>query len=63
LSYAKNFALGSTKLTGDNVITGGVTVRLITEGIQNINATGFSFDAGLAIYHWKKTKFSLWRIA
>ncbi len=57
LSYAKNFALGSTKLTGDNVITGGVTVRLITEGIQNISATGFSFDAGLQYTTGKKQNF------
>jgi hypothetical protein len=54
LSYAKNFALGATSLTGDNVITGGVTVRLLNEGIQNINATGFSFDAGLQYTTGKK---------
>jgi outer membrane protein OmpA-like peptidoglycan-associated protein len=57
LSYARNFALGTTKLTGDNVITGGITVRLITQGIQAINATGFSFDAGLQYTTGKKQNF------
>jgi|JI8StandDraft_1071087.scaffolds.fasta_scaffold05630_2 outer membrane protein OmpA-like peptidoglycan-associated protein len=54
LSYGKNFALGSTALTGGNVISGGVTVRLVTEGISNISATGFSFDAGLQYTTGKK---------
>jgi outer membrane protein OmpA-like peptidoglycan-associated protein len=47
LSYAKNFSLGTTKKMGANVITGGISLRLITEGIQNVNATGFGFDCGL----------------
>jgi outer membrane protein OmpA-like peptidoglycan-associated protein len=47
VSYAKNFSLGSNKTTGDNLITGGVSVRLISEIIQNLSATGLSLDVGL----------------
>jgi len=45
ISYAKVFPLG---------IKGGVTVRLINEGIDNINAFGFSVDAGLLYTTGKK---------
>jgi hypothetical protein len=38
ISYAKQFS---------NSISGGATVRLINEGIENINAFGFCVDAGL----------------
>ncbi len=45
LSYAKVFPLG---------IKGGINVRLINEGIDNINAFGFSVDAGLLYTTGKK---------
>jgi outer membrane protein OmpA-like peptidoglycan-associated protein len=45
ISYAKVFPLG---------IKGGITVRLINEGIDNINAFGFSVDAGLLYSTGKK---------
>lgn len=57
LSYAKNFSLGSTKLTGDNVITGGITVRFLSEGIEGISSFGFGFDAGLQYTTGKKENF------
>ncbi len=38
LSYARKFS---------NSISGGITVRLIDEGIGNLNAVGFCIDAGL----------------
>ncbi len=39
LSYAKSFS---------NSINGGVTVRIINQNIQNLNATGVAFDAGVS---------------
>lgn len=54
LSYAKNFSLGTTAVTGANYITGGITIRLLTEGIQSVSSTGFSFDAGLQYTTGKK---------
>ena len=39
LSYAKNFS---------NSINGGITIRVINEGIANLNATGIAFDAGIS---------------
>lgn len=54
VSYAKNFSLGSTALTGDNVITGGVTVRFLSEAIDGISSAGFAFDAGLQYTTGKK---------
>jgi len=45
VSYAKVFPLG---------IKGGITARLINEGIDNINAFGFSIDAGLLYTTGKK---------
>jgi len=39
LSYAKSFS---------NSINGGLTVRLINQNIQNLSATGVSFDAGVS---------------
>ena len=54
LSYAKNFSLGTTAVTGANYITGGVALRLVTEGITSVSATGFSFDAGLQYTTGKK---------
>ena len=38
LSYAKEFS---------NSIYGGITVRVISESIANVKASGFSFDAGI----------------
>ena len=46
-SYAKNFSLGSNKVMGDNLITGGLTFRLVSEIEGNVTATGFGFDVGL----------------
>jgi outer membrane protein OmpA-like peptidoglycan-associated protein len=54
LSYAKNFSLGSNKVMGDNLITGGVTLRLVSEIVGNVTATGFAFDAGLQYTTGKK---------
>lgn len=54
VSYAKNFSLGSTAFTGDNVITGGVTFRFLSEGIEGISSFGFAFDAGLQYTTGKK---------
>ncbi|HEY0262344.1 MAG TPA: OmpA family protein, partial [Chitinophagales bacterium] len=54
VSYAKNFSLGSTALTGDNVITGGATFRFISEGITGLSSFGFAFDAGLQYTTGKK---------
>jgi outer membrane protein OmpA-like peptidoglycan-associated protein len=53
-SYAKNFSLGSNKVMGDNLITGGVTLRLVSEIEGNVTATGFAFDAGLQYTTGKK---------
>ena len=53
-SFAKNFSLGSNKVMGDNLITGGVTLRLVSEIIGNVTATGFAFDAGLQYTTGKK---------
>ena len=47
LTFAKNFSLGTTSKMGDNLITGGVTLRLVSEIVGNVTATGFAFDAGL----------------
>jgi hypothetical protein len=38
LSYAKEFS---------NSIYGGITLKLISESISNVSATGFAFDAGI----------------
>jgi len=38
LSYAKEFS---------NSIYGGITMKLISESISNVSATGFAFDAGI----------------
>ena len=54
VSYAKNFSLGSNKVMGDNLITGGISLRLISEIIGNVTATGFAFDAGLQYTTGKK---------
>jgi outer membrane protein OmpA-like peptidoglycan-associated protein len=54
LSYAKNFSLGSNKVMGDNLITGGITLRLVSEIVGNVTATGFAFDAGLQYTTGKK---------
>ena len=54
VSYAKNFSLGSNKVMGDNLITGGVTLRLVSEIIGNVTATGFAFDVGLQYTTGKK---------
>jgi outer membrane protein OmpA-like peptidoglycan-associated protein len=40
--------------TFSNRIYGGVTLRLINQGVENINATGFAFDAGLQYILGKK---------
>jgi outer membrane protein OmpA-like peptidoglycan-associated protein len=40
--------------TFSNRIYGGVTVRLISESVENINATGFALDAGLQYILGKK---------
>lgn len=40
VSYAKNFSLGSNKVMGDNLITGGITLRLVSEIVGNVTATG-----------------------
>jgi outer membrane protein OmpA-like peptidoglycan-associated protein len=40
--------------TFSNRIYGGVTLRLISESVENINATGFAFDAGLQYILGKK---------
>lgn len=53
-SYAKNFSLGATPKMGDNLITGGITLRLISEIVGNVTATGFGFDAGLQYTTGKK---------
>lgn len=47
LSYAKNFRLGTSKILGANIITGGITFRYIYEGASSITANGFSADMGL----------------
>ena len=54
VSYAKNFSLGATPKMGDNLITGGVTFRLVSEIIGNVTATGLAFDAGLQYTTGKK---------
>jgi outer membrane protein OmpA-like peptidoglycan-associated protein len=54
VSYAKNFSLGSSPKMGDNVITGGVSLRLLSEIVGNVTATGFAFDAGLQYTTGKK---------
>ncbi len=54
VSYAKNFSLGSNRVMGDNLITGGVTLRLVSEIEGNVTATGFAFDAGLQYTTGKK---------
>lgn len=54
VSYAKNFSLGSNKVMGDNVITGGLTLRLVSEIEGNVTATGFAFDVGLQYTTGKK---------
>jgi outer membrane protein OmpA-like peptidoglycan-associated protein len=54
VSYAKNFSLGSNKVMGDNLITGGITLRLVSEIVGNVTATGFAFDAGLQYTTGKK---------
>lgn len=54
VSYAKNFSLGTTEKMGANYITGGVSLRLLTEGIQSVTSTGFSFDVGLQYTTGKK---------
>ena len=38
LSYSRNFS---------NKISGGITVRIITQGLSNVNSTGFAVDAGI----------------
>jgi hypothetical protein len=38
LSYSKNFS---------NTISGGLVVKLVTQSIANVNATGFALDAGV----------------
>jgi outer membrane protein OmpA-like peptidoglycan-associated protein len=53
-SYAKNFSLGSNRVMGDNLITGGITLRLVSEIEGNVTATGFAFDAGLQYTTGKK---------
>ncbi len=53
-SYAKNFSLGATPKMGDNLITGGITLRLISEMVGNVTALGFGFDAGLQYTTGKK---------
>lgn len=54
VSYAKNFSLGSNKVMGDNLITGGISLRLVSEIVGNVTATGFAFDAGLQYTTGKK---------
>jgi outer membrane protein OmpA-like peptidoglycan-associated protein len=54
VSYAKNFSLGENRVMGANLITGGVTLRLVSEIIGNVTATGFAFDAGLQYTTGKK---------
>jgi outer membrane protein OmpA-like peptidoglycan-associated protein len=54
LSYAKNFSLGSTTAMGNNLITGGISLRLVSEIVGNVTATGFAFDAGLQYTTGKK---------
>ena len=53
-TYAKNFSLGSNKVMGDNVITGGLTIRFIDEIVENISAAGVGFDLGLQYTTGKK---------
>jgi len=43
--YMMNLGLSFAKRFGN--VNGGITARLINEGISNISATGFSIDAGL----------------
>ena len=54
VSYAKNFSLGSNRVMGDNLITGGLTVRVLSEIEGNVSATGFAIDAGLQYTTGKK---------
>lgn len=54
VSYAKNFSLGENRVMGSNLITGGVTLRLVSEIMGNVTATGFAFDAGLQYTTGKK---------
>jgi outer membrane protein OmpA-like peptidoglycan-associated protein len=54
VSYAKNFSLGSNKITGDNVITGGLNLRLVNETVDQVSATGIGFDLGLQYTTGKK---------
>lgn len=54
VSYAKNFSLGSNKVMGDNLITGGISLRLVSEIVGNVTATGFAFDVGLQYTTGKK---------
>jgi outer membrane protein OmpA-like peptidoglycan-associated protein len=56
-TYAKNFSLGSNKLMGDNVITGGLTARFVSEIVQNVTAFGVGFDIGLQYTTGKKENF------
>ena len=38
IAYSKNFS---------NTISGGLVVKLVSEGISNVNATGVAIDAGV----------------
>jgi outer membrane protein OmpA-like peptidoglycan-associated protein len=50
LTYGRNFGRG---------IYGGVTIRFLNQGLENISASGFSVDAGLQYTTGKKENFHL----
>lgn len=50
LSYARSFS---------NAIHGGLTVRVISESIANVNAAGVAFDAGIKYVTGKDDQFQL----
>lgn len=54
LSYAHNFNLGTTDKLGSNIITGGITMRLVNESAQTVSATGFCVDLGVMYTTGKK---------
>ena len=54
LSYAHNFNLGTSEKMGANILTGGATLRLVSEFAQNISATGFCVDLGVMYTTGKK---------